>query len=126
MPSVPQTHVWAREISGEEEIDFNMGENEMSQSSKRQTRGRQGKQRSRIGAWVVGLLVIGVLVVGGGLALTGAFRTAPQETDTTFSVPTFVGKAAPEFTATGADGKPYTVKPGDGRSKAIVFYMGYR
>ena len=37
-----------------------------------------------------------------------------------------VGKPAPEFTATGADGKPYTVKPGDGRTKVVVFYMGFR
>lgn len=98
----------------------------MIQNSRRQTRGRKSKQRSRTGVWVVSLLVIGVLVLGGVLVLTGASRTALQQTDTAFSVPTLVGKLAPEFTATGADGKPYTVKLGDGRSKAIVFYMGYR
>lgn len=98
----------------------------MSQSNKRSTRGSQGKQRSRTGAWVIAVLLIGALVSGAGLALTGAFRTAPQETDTAFSIPTLVGKPAPEFTATGADGKPYTLKPGDGRTKVVVFYMGFR
>jgi hypothetical protein len=42
-----------------------------------------------------------------------------------FTVPDHVGQPAPAFSAVGVDGKPYTVTPGDGRPKVLVFYMGY-
>jgi hypothetical protein len=71
-------------------------------------------------------LLIGALLIGGLAALSGVFSTTPRETKDAFSVPTLVGQPAPEFTALGADGKPVTVKPGDGRAKALVFYMGFR
>lgn len=48
-----------------------------------------------------------------------------SDSQTSFSVPDQVGQPAPEFTATNADGQPFTFKPGDSRPKAIVFYMGF-
>jgi len=45
---------------------------------------------------------------------------------TTFDVPGHVGERAPAFTAVGVDGEPYTMTPGDGRPKVLIFYMGFR
>ena len=75
-------------------------------------------------ALVIGAAIVGGLVVSQSSAPGGG--TALRDTDTSFSVPTHVGQPAPAFTAIGVDGQPYTVAPGDGRPKAIVFYMGYR
>ncbi len=48
-----------------------------------------------------------------------------SNSQTSFSVTDRVGQPAPEFTATNVDGLSYTFKPGDGRPKTLVFYMGY-
>jgi hypothetical protein len=95
----------------------------MNKISRKHERGRKVKQKPKtalvIGlAFVIGTVVIAVLAIVGNLS-GGELR----ESDTAFSVPTLVGQLAPEFTALGADGKPVTVKPGDGRPKAIVFYL---
>jgi len=79
------------------------------------------------------LVAVGLAV--GGVALLGIFvarRPAPQDggrlpdSEEAFSVPDHVGQPAPAFSAIGTDGQPYTVTPGDGRPKAILFYMGFR
>ena len=77
---------------------------------------------------VVAAVVVGVLILGGawivfrsGSGATGGLHNS----DTAFSIPDHVGQPAPAFTAVAADGQPYTVTPGDGRAKAIVFYMGF-
>ncbi len=85
-------------------------------------------QRPKTGWLVAVALVIGAVIVGGLVVSQSSAPgsgTALRETDTSFSVPTHVGQPAPAFTAIGVDGRPYTVTPGDGRPKAIVFYMGY-
>lgn len=79
-------------------------------------------------------LVITALGIG-AVALTGVLlaqrpRGAVPATDlpnseTAFTVPDHVRQPAPAFSAIGVDGKPYAVTPGDGRPKALVFYMGY-
>lgn len=68
-----------------------------------------------------------IIVLLGGLVFwrtTTGGATLP-DTDSAFNVPTHVDQPAPEFTATNVDGQPYTMKPGDGRPKVLVFYMGF-
>jgi cytochrome oxidase Cu insertion factor (SCO1/SenC/PrrC family) len=88
---------------------------------------QQQKLRTRqivIVALIVGALIIGGLVVAQQFASGGG--TTLRDTDTAFSIPTHVGQPAPTFTAINVDGQLYTVTPGDGRPKAIVFYMGFQ
>lgn len=76
---------------------------------------------------VIGL-VIGVIILGGLFVARGFFsgmQAALRDSDTAFSVPAHVGQPAPAFTAIGIDGQPFSVTPGDGRAKALIFYMGY-
>ena len=89
---------------------------------------RKTTRKPSSGKIVLAAAVI-VIVTLAGLAVT---RRRPassdnrlEETDTTFSIPTHVGQPAPAFTVIGVDGQPYTLTPGDGRPKAIVFYMGF-
>lgn len=42
-----------------------------------------------------------------------------------FNVGTRVGKSAPAFTLTDAQGKPFTFQPGDGKKYVFAFNMGY-
>lgn len=90
---------------------------------------KRATQKPKTGQIIAIALVIGAMIVGG---LWVVRRSAPsgdrtlRDTDTTFSIPAHVGQPAPEFTAIGVDGQPYTVTPGDGRPKAIVFYMGFQ
>lgn len=42
-----------------------------------------------------------------------------------FSVGTRVGKPAPAFTLSDAQGKPYKFQPGDGKKYVFAFNMGY-
>ncbi len=98
--------------------------------NKQTKRGRPTAQRPRT-ALVVALGLIAVAVIAGVVLIAtnlsgGASGVALRDTENAFSVPTLVGQAAPAFTATGADGVAITVKPGDGRAKVLVFYMGYR
>ena len=79
--------------------------------------------------WLIPVTGVVVIVMLGGLAAwwqrpAGDAIAALKDSDTAFSVPTHVGQPAPAFTAINVDGQPYTVKPGDGRPKVIVFYMG--
>lgn len=93
------------------------------------TRKTRAKQKRRIGQLVVVALVLGGMIAAGWvISRRSASDTgsALRDTDTAFSVPTHVGQPAPEFTAIGVDGRPYTMTPGDGRPKALVFYMGFR
>jgi len=86
---------------------------------------RNHRTRQRI---VVVALVVGVLIVGGVLLasrLNLGSGTGLGNSGTAFSVPDHVGQPAPGFTAVNVDGQPFTLKPGGGRAKAIVFYMGY-
>lgn len=78
-------------------------------------------------------LVIAALGIG-AVALTGVLLsqrprgsdggTGLPNSETAFTLPDHVGEPAPAFSAVGVDGKPYTVTPGDGRPKVLVFYMG--
>ena len=70
-----------------------------------------------------GSILVGVLASRQSASETG---TALRDSDTAFSIPDLVGQPAPTFTAISVDGQPYTVTPGDGRPKAIIFYMGFR
>ena len=78
---------------------------------------------------ITGVLVIGAVIIGGlwvsRRSASGGDGTL-RDSDTAFSVSTHVGQPAPEFTAIGVDGQSYTFTPGDGRPKAIVFYMGFQ
>lgn len=42
-----------------------------------------------------------------------------------FNVSTRVGKPAPAFTLTDAQGNPFTFQPGDGKKYVFAFNMGY-
>ena len=85
-------------------------------------------KRSIEASWGAIIAVAVVIVVGVGYVISQQFAgdgTGLRNSDTAFNVPDYVGQPAPPFTATGADGHPYTFMPGDGRPTAIVFYMGY-
>lgn len=96
------------------------------------SRKKRATRTRKTGRRITVPLVIAALILGGLGVLLGSqpFRSGAdvklQNSDSAFSVPTHVGQPAPAFTATGVDGKPYTVTPGDGRPKALVFYMGYQ
>lgn len=82
-----------------------------------------------MGRIIAVVLVIGAVIAGGLWAsqqFTPRTGSTLRDSDTAFSIATHVGQPAPEFTATGADGQPYTFTPGAGRPTAIVFYMGFR
>ena len=93
------------------------------------TRRKRDRRKRRTGQLIAAGLVVAAAAVGG---LVLSQRSAPEngtalrDSDTAFSVPDNVGQPAPEFAAIGVDGQPYTVTPGDGRPKAIVFYMGFQ
>lgn len=96
------------------------------QRDRQMRKGRRAKPSGRTTFAIVAVLGA-IAVVAGLLILPGALSGgAPRETEDAFSVPTLVGQPAPEFIATDADGQPFTFKPGDGRAKALVFYMGFR
>lgn len=89
---------------------------------------RRPTNRNSVGRTIVGGIVLAAVVLGGVLAGRRGAPAGPRalpENDTAFSVSAYVGEAAPPFTAMGVDGKPYSVTPGDGRPKALVFYMGF-
>jgi hypothetical protein len=98
-------------------------------------RKKQIKRQPKMGRLMAIFLVIAAVIVTGIVvwqrsqpaqpATSGTGITLP-DSDTAFTVPTQVGQPAPEFTAIGVDGQPYTVTPGDGRPKVIVFYMGFQ
>ena len=93
-------------------------------------------RRERIrkpGRLIVVALVI-IVVILGGFAVFRPSQRSPSTSDaiaalknsaSALSVSTHVGQPAPKFTAIGANGQTYTVTPGDGRPKVIVFYMGF-
>lgn len=76
----------------------------------------------------IGLVVTGVALLGIFVARRPASRDSGglPDSEEAFSVPDHVGQPAPAFTAIAVDGRPFTVTPGDGRPKAIVFHMGFR
>ena len=88
---------------------------------------RRANQRTTA-SWLIagGLVILGLALGGWWLSRRSGAGSALRDTDTAFSIPTHVGQPAPEFTAVGVDGQPYTFKPGDGRPTAIVFYMGFQ
>lgn len=93
--------------------------------SKKRRMGRKRKMSQIIAlTGVIGATVL----VGVSIARRSTLGGQPtlRDTDTAFSIPTHVGQPAPGFTAIDAQGEPYTFTPGDGRPKAIVFYMGFR
>lgn len=90
---------------------------------------KRRQPKLQISQIIAGVVVFSALALGGwAVAQQFAPRTGTtlRDTETAFSIPTHVGEPAPEFTAIGADGQPYTFTPGNGRPKAIVFYMGFR
>ena len=92
--------------------------------SKKKRAAQKNKTAPRVAvALLIATIVIGGLVIAQTSGSGGA--TTLHDTDTAFSVPTHVGQPAPAFTAIGVDEQPYAVTPGDGRPKAIIFYMGF-
>lgn len=87
------------------------------------TRKRRISRLIAVGLTVGGVALLGILVARQPASQDGGRL---PDTDEAFSVPDHVGQPAPAFTAIGVDGQPYAVTPGDGRPKAIVFYMGFR
>ena len=90
---------------------------------------RQEVRRLRTRQRIVAIaLLVGMLTLG-GVWLAGRLNagsgTGLGNSSTAFSVPDHVGQPAPTFTAVNVDGQSFTLKPGDGRAKAIVFYMGF-
>lgn len=88
---------------------------------------KRAARKPRTGTFVLAAAVIGLVVLAGLAVIRGrpaGSATGLEQTDTAFSITTRVGQPAPAFTALGVDGQPYTFTPGDGRPKAIVFYMG--
>ena len=93
-------------------------------------RKRRVRRKSRTRPLIALALVLGAVIVGGLILLSQQpapnTETALPDLDSAFSLPDHVGQPALTFSALGLDGKPHTVTPGDGRAKAIVFYMGFR
>lgn len=96
-------------------------------------RNKQIKQKRNASRPVAIALVIAAVIVTGLIIFWQRSQPSPSaagitlpDSDTAFTVPTQMGQPAPEFTATGVDGQPYTVTPGDGRPKVLVFYMGFQ
>ena len=90
---------------------------------------RPSRRKSKSANVILAIVVIGTLVIGGLVASQVSTRgsdsgAASRESETTFRVRTHEGQPAPAFTASGVDGRPYTVTIGDGRPKALIFYMG--
>ena len=89
---------------------------------------RRAGQKLRNRQLMVIAAVVGVLILGGvwiAFRLGSGASGGLHNSDTAFSLPDHVGQPAPAFSAVAADGQPYKVTPGDGRAKAIVFYMGF-
>ena len=90
---------------------------------------KRGGRKPNFSQIAIIVLVSGAVIIG-GLALLRPLisnaGTGLRNSDSAFSLPAHVGQTAPTFTAVGVDGQPYKVTPGDGRSKAIVFYMGFQ
>ena len=89
---------------------------------------RRAEQKLRNRQLMVIAAVVGVLILGGvwiAFRLGSGASGGLHNSDTAFSLPDHVGQPAPAFSAVAADGQPYKVTPGDGRAKAIVFYMGF-
>jgi hypothetical protein len=88
---------------------------------------RRAAQKLRTTRLVVAVAVVaGVLILAGAwIAIRSGANGGLRDSSTALSVPDHVGQPAPAFTAVNVDGQPYQVKPGDGRAKAIVFYMGF-
>ena len=93
--------------------------------NQRKSQGGPGRRRSY---WLIGGAF--TVVAAGLLSLVWARSRLPTPTGgdraVTFDVPAHIGQPAPAFTAIGVDGQPYIVTPGDGRAKAIIFYMGFQ
>jgi hypothetical protein len=90
---------------------------------------KQATRNLKTGPIIAIVLVIGFIAIGGwaiAQQFTPRTGTTLRDSDTAFSIATHMGQPAPEFTATGVDGQPYTFTPGDGRPKVIAFYMGFR
>lgn len=86
---------------------------------------KRAVRKSKTGPLILALLGI-VALIGVGLAIaTRPTGTALRDSDTAFTISTHAGQHAQAFTAISGNGQQYTVTPGDGRPKAIVFYMGY-
>lgn len=92
--------------------------------SRRRSTNPKSAAKGLVAGILVAAVVMGGLLVGRRGAPSGV--AALPENETAFSVSTHVGEAAPAFTAMGVDGEPYSVRPGDGRPKALIFYMGFR
>ena len=91
---------------------------------------RKRKSRKlRLRVLVITALGIGAAALPGVLLAQrprgNVAETDFPNSDTAFTVSDHVGEPAPAFSAIGVDGNPYTVTPGDGRPKALVFYMGH-
>ena len=93
------------------------------QKKRQEVRKLRTRQRIIAVALVVGALILGGVWIASRLNIGSG--TGLRNSDTALSVPDHVGQPAPAFTAVNVDGQPYQVKPGDGRAKAIVFYMGF-
>ncbi len=82
-------------------------------------------RKSKTGPLILTVLGI-VALIGVGLAIASRSNGATlRDSDTAFTVSTHAGQRAQAFTAISGNGQPYTMTPGDGRAKAIIFYMGY-
>lgn len=90
---------------------------------------KRKSRRLRMRALVITALGIGAVALTGVLLAQRPRGSVPAtdlpNSEMAFTVPDHVGEPAPAFSAIGVDGNPYTVTPGDGRPKALVFYMGY-
>ena len=88
---------------------------------------KKRRQNPKTAQRVLGAALLAVVIIIGAVVWQQSTKTATglRDSDTAFSISTHVGQPAPKFTATGVDGQPYTMTPGDGRPKAIAFYMGH-
>ncbi len=104
-------------------------QNNQVRTSMRRKQDAIGRRKSRR---LIGIALVILVLLLGGLAVFQQLQrsthnaiTALKDSASALSVPTHVGQPAPKFTAIGVDGRPHPVAPGDGRSKVIVFYMGF-
>ena len=79
-------------------------------------------RRGRVG-W---LLLLAAVVAAGGVTAWSQLAPMAERDDpnVVVNLTTRVGKQAPAFTLSNAEGQPYDIAPGDGRKYLLVFHMG--
>jgi len=97
-----------------------------------QRSGRRRGARRAVLWWILGMLVVISGVAAAWLASRGGEPASSVSElpgpaggrDVAQDVHTLVGKRAPSFTLSAADGQTHEIRPGQGRPTVLIFHMG--